>query len=133
MQNKKQNGFQRRIQNSAKHLIWIVLWSTLSWQRPLSYRNQPIGLQSKSVDWFLYDNGLRHERVNDFWPPTIFTKSFYLSCLTGFWIHPLFILCRRYHFRGLNPLSANLTLMVKHTQIADELFECLWPFCGVGT
>ena len=28
--------------------------------------------------------------------------------------------------------------MVKHTQaiccqIANELFECVWPFCGVGT
>ena len=27
--------------------------------------------------------------------------------------------------------------MVKHTQtirrqIADELFECIWPFCGIG-
>ena len=30
---------------------------TLSWRRPLSYRNQ-------SMDWFLYDNGFRHERVN---------------------------------------------------------------------
>ena len=30
---------------------------TLSWQRLLSYRNQ-------SMDWFLYDNGLRHGRVN---------------------------------------------------------------------
>ena len=36
---------------------------TLSWRRPLSYRNQSIDLQSKSMDWFLYDNGLRHERV----------------------------------------------------------------------
>ena len=27
------------------------------------YRNQSIDLQSKSMDWFLYDNGLRHERV----------------------------------------------------------------------
>ena len=36
---------------------------TLSWRRPLSYRNQPIDLQSKSMDWFLYNNGLRHERV----------------------------------------------------------------------
>ena len=26
-------------------------------------RNQSIDLQSKSMDWFLYDNGLRHERV----------------------------------------------------------------------
>ena len=35
----------------------------LSWRRPLSYRNQSIDLQIKSMDWFLYDNGLRHERV----------------------------------------------------------------------
>ena len=36
---------------------------TLSWRRPLSYRNQSIDLQSKSMDLFLYDNGLRDERV----------------------------------------------------------------------
>ena len=36
---------------------------TLSWRRPLSYRNQSIDLPSKSMDWFLYDNDLRHERV----------------------------------------------------------------------
>ena len=28
------------------------------------YRNQSIDLLCKSVDWFLYDNDLRHERVN---------------------------------------------------------------------
>ena len=37
---------------------------TLSWRRPLSYRNQSIDLRSESRDWFLYDNGLGHERVN---------------------------------------------------------------------
>ena len=37
---------------------------TLSWRRPLSNRNQSIDLRSKSMDWFLYDNGLRLERVN---------------------------------------------------------------------
>ena len=31
----------------------------------LSYKNQSIDLQSKSIDWFLYDNGLRHERVKE--------------------------------------------------------------------
>ena len=36
---------------------------TLSWRRPLSYRNQSTDLRSKSMDWFLNDNGLRHERV----------------------------------------------------------------------
>ena len=29
----------------------------------LSYRNQSIDLPSKSMNWFLYDNGVRHERV----------------------------------------------------------------------
>ena len=37
----------------------------LSW-RPLSYRNQFIYLQRKSVEWFLYDRNLRRERVKDF-------------------------------------------------------------------
>ena len=36
---------------------------TLSWRRPLSYWNQSINLLCKSMDWFLYDNGPRHERV----------------------------------------------------------------------
>ena len=38
---------------------------TLSWRRPLSYRNQSINLLCKSMDWFLYDNVLRHERVKE--------------------------------------------------------------------
>ena len=38
---------------------------TLSWRRPLSYRNQSIDLPNKSMDWFIYDNGLRHERVKE--------------------------------------------------------------------
>ena len=42
-----------------------LLW-TLSWRRPLSYRNQSIDLRSKSMDWFLCDNGLRHEMVKVF-------------------------------------------------------------------
>ena len=36
---------------------------TFSWPRPLSYRNQSIDLLRKSMDWFLYDDGLRHERI----------------------------------------------------------------------
>ena len=35
---------------------------TLSWRRPLSYRNQSIDLLR--IDLFLCDNSLRHERVN---------------------------------------------------------------------
>ena len=37
---------------------------TLSRRGPLSYRNQSIDLLCKSMDWFLYDSGLRLERVN---------------------------------------------------------------------
>ena len=36
---------------------------TLSWRRPLSYKNQSIDLLCKSMDWFPYDNGARHESV----------------------------------------------------------------------
>ena len=37
---------------------------TLSWRRSLSYRNQSIDLQSKSMDWFLYGKDLRFKRVS---------------------------------------------------------------------
>ena len=39
---------------------------TFSWRRSLSYRNQSIDLHSKSIDWFLYDGDLCHERVKRF-------------------------------------------------------------------
>ena len=47
-------------------LSWnnFKLLLTLSWRRPSLYRNQSIDLRNKSMDWFLYDNGLRHETVN---------------------------------------------------------------------
>ena len=38
---------------------------TLSWERYLSYRNQSIDLPCKSMDRFLYDRDLRHERIKD--------------------------------------------------------------------
>ena len=45
--------------------VFTVSALTLSRRKPLSYRNQSIDLQSKSMDWLLYDNGLRLERVKD--------------------------------------------------------------------
>ena len=44
-----------------RHEIFSFL--TLSRRRLLPYRNQSIDLLCKSMDWFLYDNGLRLERV----------------------------------------------------------------------
>ena len=59
-----------------KHQLWFfgvfreyrkrpVAWnrSTLSWWRSLSYRNQSLDLLCISIDWFLYDRDLRHERI----------------------------------------------------------------------
>ena len=44
-----------------KHFLELL---TLSWLRSLSYRNQSIDLHSKSMDGFLCDRDLRHERIN---------------------------------------------------------------------
>ena len=44
----------------------IMVFLTLSWRRPLSYRNQSSDLLFKLMDWFLYDNGRYHERVKIF-------------------------------------------------------------------
>ena len=43
-------------------LWWKVLALTLSWRRSLSYRNQSIDLQSKSMNWFLCYRDRRYRR-----------------------------------------------------------------------
>ena len=44
------------------YFAWSAL--TFSWRISLSYSNQSIDLHSKSMDCFLHDRELRHERVN---------------------------------------------------------------------
>ena len=39
---------------------------TLSWRGPLSYRNQSIDLQSKSMDWFCMITASDMKRVNEY-------------------------------------------------------------------
>ena len=39
---------------------------SLSWRRFQSYRNQSVDLQSKSLNWLLYDRDSRHEKVKQF-------------------------------------------------------------------
>ena len=55
--------FLQKLYSNNEVSLEFTHWLTLSWRRPLSYRNQSIDLRSKSMDWFLYDNGLLHERV----------------------------------------------------------------------
>ena len=59
---------------------------TLSWRRPISYRNPSIDVLCKSMDWFLYDIGLRHERVK-IWAKIFIICFQYTSC----WKHYLFL------------------------------------------
>ena len=42
---------------------------TLSWRRSLTCRNKSIDLLCKWMGWFLYDRGLRHERVKRYFQP----------------------------------------------------------------
>ena len=48
-----------------EYAFFVQISLTLLWWRPLSYRNKSIDLLRKLMDWFLYDIGLRHERVKD--------------------------------------------------------------------
>ena len=50
----------------------------------MSYRNQSIDLLRKSMDWFLYDIGLRHERVNQ----NVFHHLLLTKCLNIFLLKP---------------------------------------------
>ena len=62
---KKQHYFVHFLCLFLKLSIAFCVSLTFSWRRPLSYRHQSIDLRTKSMDWFLYDNGLRHERVKE--------------------------------------------------------------------
>ena len=71
---------------------------TLSWRRPLSYRNQSIDLLCKSVDWFLYDKILRHERVK-------FIEKLTLCLSWHFMKKGIFYICIRDRYYQSNSLS----------------------------
>ena len=52
-----------RFDSCCSPIVNMLLDLTLSWRASLSHRYQSIDLLRKSMDWFLYDNDLRHERV----------------------------------------------------------------------
>ena len=70
-------GFSIRIESVKSKFEFMFLEQkslTLSWRRPLLYRNQSINLQSKSMDWFVYDNDLRNEIINTRTHGTMLTR-----------------------------------------------------------
>ena len=92
-------------------LLWIFLCRslplTLSWRRPLSYRNQSIDLLYKSVDWFLYDNSLRHERVNHAFVPENFQSRWVPvnTCLLKSIKQDLAIVSKKRYLKVLSQVS----------------------------
>ena len=61
--------FEILFSNAVKRYVSVALNAclpvfklTLSWRKFLSYRNQSTDLQNKSMDFFLYDRDLRHEK-----------------------------------------------------------------------
>ena len=59
-------------------MFFFKLLLTLSWRRLSWYRNQSIDFLRKSMDWFLYDNGLRHVKMGKKWRK-ILSPTFYLK------------------------------------------------------
>ena len=101
---------QLRMRNLITHFGNINQYSlsmpslTLSLRRSLSYRNQSIDLLLKSMDWFLYDNGLRHERVNLFFKRY---RDFYIFML---------IVNKRWFYKKTR-FAATLPVLVVQIQI----------------
>ena len=81
----EKNIFKSVIQYHTTRTRDLLNNLTLSRRRPLSYRNQSIDLLRKSMDWFLYDNGLRLERVKG------------LICL--FWFYEIKIINGHKHWK----------------------------------
>ena len=56
----------------------------------LSYRNQSINVLCKSMDWFLYDRDLRHERVNSWFTVNPLPLDFHLKVMhTNYTVHTI--------------------------------------------
>ena len=58
---------------------------------PLSYRNQSIDLQRKSMNWFLYDNGPLMKELKEVMINWVFQWYIYVFikflCMVYIWLH----------------------------------------------
>ena len=69
---------------------------TFSSRRSLVYRNQPIDLLCKLMDWFLYDKDIRHERVK-----MLFTHDTPKVCSHMLWSRISFFFSIRFFFTNI--------------------------------
>ena len=108
--------------NSGWHWSEINWALTNSWKRFLSYRNKTIDLQCKSMDWFLYGMGSRHERVN-VWNGLNFYKVFVTETAAQCKIHgPKLLLVFLENIFGGTLLK---TFAVLICFLIETLFFCL--------
>ena len=105
--------------NLKGYYLWMIYFClrtkflTLSWRRPLSYRN-------KSMDWFLYDNGLRHERVNIFqWFPVVYKNN-----STDLHFSSIMVL---FHW-----LTIHMTFLIAVDVIASLLLDEIYPMIRIS-
>ena len=103
--------------NVATEMIqWICRVSlTLSWRRPLSYRNQ-------SMDWFLYDNGLRHERVK-------LTRQ--IHCIISVATFQVFSSDKNHHINSLETITYSKSII--KTRFSYEKLTFLTPWLRTRT
>ena len=96
---------------------------SLSWRRPLLYRNQSIDLLCKSMDWFLYNNGLRHERVK------VKNRNIRKKCEICLKLLITITISRRYfgvfivNFEHISHLFLRFLLLTLNTQILAGLLQ----------
>ena len=110
---------------------------TLSWQRSLSYRNQSIDLLCKSMDCFLYDRDLLHERVKQD-PTSSLTPNPNHRCIQNPVKHlrcrllgkkvtasSLNHFCEKLHFRWLTGFWLHLfQLILQNSEIIGNSWTC---------
>ena len=96
---------------------------TLSWRRPILCRNQSIDSRTKSMDWFLYDIGLRHERVNVGWfGASDMTKYLKLSKIINFFKAGIWCCSKNCCFSQLSFVANNFRVITNGERVWGTFF-----------
>ena len=69
---------------TLKKDVFLTVFNPLKTEA-VSYRNQSIDLLCKSMDWFLYDNGLCLEQVSG-WKGLLFSQKAYFRCAKVYYV-----------------------------------------------
>ena len=104
---------------------------TFSWRRPISYRNQSIDLLCKSMDWFLFDIGLRHERVKliilSFFTEGLWKSinNYRYSMFIWYFITLIFMTVCSYHVTYAFRSESTIAWMSRNSLLETYVYLCL--------